>query len=394
MKKRVLSVLLALAMVFCSGLAFSASAEDAPKLKFNDGKFKIMHLTDTQDVYPASKTMLSFIDASIKQYQPDIVILGGDNTVGPAETKDEAIKELTSVFVENEVYFSLVFGNHDREQGVSNDELLALYQKHGGEYCLAYDAVPELHGAGTHNLPVYSSDGSKIIFNLWMFDSGSGVYNEAGERLGYDCVTEDQIKWYESVSSELEKESKVKIPSLAFQHIIVGDVYDALFHETAVEAGELTRCFNGKIYSCLPKTENFDGFLFEYPCPGYYNFGQFDSMVARGDVIGIFSGHDHVNTFETELKGIKIVNTPGATYHSYGNDLVRGMRMITVCENDTWNFDTEVVTVNDLAAQNADFAKEAGISSFKIWLCDIAGNILLGFGKLSSVFSKVISIVG
>ena len=315
MKKRVLSVLLALAMVFCSGLAFSASAEDATKLKFNDGKFKIMHLTDTQDVYPASKTMLSFIDASIKQYQPDIVILGGDNTVGPAETKDEAIKELTSVFVKNEVYFSLVFGNHDREQGVSNDELLALYQKHGGEYCLAYDAVPELHGAGTHNLPVYSSDGSKIIFNLWMFDSGSGVYNEAGERLGYDCVTEDQIKWYESVSSELEKESKVKIPSLAFQHILVGDVYDALFHETAVEAGELTRSFNGKIYSCLPKTENFDGFLFEYPCPGYYNFGQFDSMVARGDVIGIFSGHDHVNTFETELKGIKIVNTPGATYH-------------------------------------------------------------------------------
>ena len=70
------------------------------------------------------------------------------------------------------------------------------------------------------------------------------------------------------------------------------------------------------------------------------------------------------------------------------------MRMITVCENDTWNFDTEVVTVNDLAAQNADFAKEAGISSFKIWLCDIAGNILLGFGKLSSVFSKIISIVG
>ena len=57
----VLSILLALAMVFCSGLAFSASAEDAPKLKFNDGKFKIMHLTDTQDVYPASKTMLSFI---------------------------------------------------------------------------------------------------------------------------------------------------------------------------------------------------------------------------------------------------------------------------------------------------------------------------------------------
>ena len=39
------------------------------------------------------------------------------------------------------------------------------------EYCLAYDADPEIYGMGTHNLPVMSSDGKKVAYNIWMFDS-------------------------------------------------------------------------------------------------------------------------------------------------------------------------------------------------------------------------------
>ncbi len=394
--KRIFSIAVALILAFGACFSLSASAIDlsiAEPLRFDEnGEFKVMHLTDCQDIYPADSRMLEFIDTALKTYQPDLVVLGGDNTIGPKDTKEEAIKELVTPFVENEVYFTLVFGNHDREQGLENDELLKLYQKHGGKYCLAYDAVPSLHGTATHMLPVLGSGNSlETKFAVYLFDSGSHAYDENGNDLGYDSVTPDQIDWYKNTSNLLKKAAGKTVNGIAFQHIIVGEIYDVLFRESAVEMGELSRSFNGKTYSFLPKTENINGFLFEFPCPGYYNHGQFDAMVEQDDITGIFSGHDHTNSFDVEYKGIRIVNTPGATYHAYGSDLNRGMRMITVKENDTTTFETEVITYNDLAIADSDFAAAVEINSFSATISNVLGDMLLGLSKLTALFSSVIT---
>ena len=391
--------MLALVLVF-STFAISVSAYEVVPLKFDkNGEFKIMHLCDCQDGYPAIETMLKFIDAALKEYQPDIVVLGGDNTVGPnnmtEEMKRNAVEELCNVFVANEQYFTLVFGNHDREQGFENDVLLPMYQLYGKGYCLAYDEVPSLHGTGNHNLPIMSSDGLKVKFNLWMFDTGSHYIDENGNDLGiYDCVREDQIKWYEEKSKALEAAAGGKVNSLAFQHIVVGEVFEALFHESAVDLGVLTPKANGKIYSFFPKTENIlDGFLFEFPCPSEKNHGQFDAMVNRGDVLAVFSGHDHINSYTTELDGIKIINTPGATYNSYGNDIVRGCRMITVKESDTSTFETEVVTVSQFALDNEDFAEDAEIDTLTGGIMLVLGDILLALNEVTKIFSSVITMI-
>lgn len=394
--KRFISIALVLMLAFGACFSLSASAAVVSPLKFDkNGEFKIMHICDCQDEYPAIETMLKFIDAALKEYQPDVVVLGGDNTTASKETKAQAIEELCNVFVENKTYFTLVFGNHDREQGHENDELLPMYQLYGKGYCLAYDEVPALHGTATHNLPVMSSDGTKIKFNLWMFDSGSHYIDDEGNDLGfYDCVREDQIKWYEDTSKALEGLAGGKVPSLAFQHIVVGEVYEALFHESAVDLGVLTPKANGKIYSFFPKTENvLDGFLFEFPCPSEKNHGQFDAMVNRGDVLAVFSGHDHINSYTTELDGVKIINTPGVTFEAYGNDIVRGVRMITVKENDPWNFDTEVVTINQFAIDNKDFAEDAGIDTTTGAVMLFLGDVLLALNEVTKVFSSVITMI-
>ncbi|MBQ3006914.1 MAG: metallophosphoesterase [Clostridia bacterium] len=392
MKKRIISA--ALALVLIIGACFSVSAAEVQSpLKFDEnGEFKIMHLTDCQDGYPADTRMLKFIDSSIKTYQPDIVVLGGDNVVADHDYKEAGIAELVKIFVDNKTYFTLVFGNHDHQQGYTDDEQLAMYQKYGGEYCLAYDAVPELTGTATHALPVLGSKSGKTEFMLYMFDSNQYVsVNDFEDE--YDCVHEDQIEWYKNTSKAVEAQEGKKIPALAFQHIVVGEVYDALFFESAVDLGVLTPKFNGKIYSFLPKTDNFTGFLFEFPCPGYYNHGQFDAMVERGDVLGIFSGHDHINTYETELDGIKIINTGGSTFNSYGNDMTRGVRMITVKENDTWNFESEMVSISGYALENEEFANDAGIVAFGAVLSEAFGELLLALGKFSGVFAALLGFV-
>lgn len=383
MAKRILSIILALCMLF--GVCAAASAEEAPVLKFDEnGEFKILHLCDCQDGYPADARMFEYINTVLETYEPDLVILGGDNTVGEEKTKELAVEELVKPFVDHKVPFTLVFGNHDYQQGYTNDELFEMYKRYGGEYCVAYDAVPELHGTATHNLPIYASDSNDIKFNLWMFDSGAYVDG------GYDCVRKDQIDWYKATSNALAQQAGGKVPSLAFQHIIVGDVYDVLFAESPIALGEITREFNGKIYSFFPKLHNFTGFLIEYPCPGVDNEGQFDAMVEQGDVLGIFSGHDHPNSFETELDGIKIINTPSPTYNSYSSIVNKGSRLITIKEDDNWNFASELITYNDLVINDAEFAEAIGESKAVAILYNFLGDLALALTKIASIFSAII----
>lgn len=386
MKKRILAALLAVCLVFGSGvIAFAEDETAEPILKFDEnGEFKILHLCDCQDGYPADQRMFDYINYVLDEYDPDIVVLGGDNTVGEEETKELAVEELVKPFVENKTYFTLVFGNHDYQQGYTNDELFAMYKKYGGEYCLAYDAVPELHGTATHNLPVYSKDGSKIKYNIWMFDSGTYVDG------GYDCVRQDQIDWYIETSNALAAEAGAKVPSLAFQHIIVGDVYDALFAEMPFSLGILTANYNGKYYSYLPKLHNFSGFLIEPPCPGVDNDGQLEAMRKQGDVQAVFSGHDHVNSFETEVNGIQIINTPSVTYNSYSSIVNKGARLITIKEEDTSTFTSELITYNNLVVANPELADVFDLSVGNARLYNFLGDLALTLTKICSLFSMVI----
>ena len=337
--KKALSLVLALVM--CFSCCMVSMAADSPVLRFDEnGEFKILHLTDCQDEYPANTTMVQFINHVLDKYEPDLVVLGGDNTVPAAADIEAAIKELADIFVENETYFTLVFGNHDREgERGENEKLLALYQKYGEGYCLAYDAVPSLSGAGNHNLPIFSAKNpTKVAYNLYMFDSGTSGHTDANGNEGYDCVYADQIEWFETVNNAytLANGGKV-IPSMAFQHIIVGEIMDVFYKEKSEVALSLDSKFcNGKEYDLTFANLSAitSGALTEPPCPGVENQGQFDALVRQGTV-AVFSGHDHVNSFTVNYQGVDIVNTPGCTFHSYGQDYNRGARLITLYEGKT-----------------------------------------------------------
>ncbi len=386
--KKIIALLLAL----CLAIPFAMSVvADETVLQFDEnGEFVIMHLCDCQDGYPASETMLAYIRNVIAKYDPDIVVLGGDNTVGEAETKALAIEELVAPFVESETYFAVNFGNHDDEQGVSREELLKLYQQYGGKYCLTYDAVPEMSGVGTHNLPVLSSDGSKYAFNLWLFDSNT--YYEDENVSGYDCVHADQVEWYKQTAAELAAENGGEVvPAMAFQHIIVGEVYEAMFNtypsELAVDG--ITQTFYGKTYSFTPQYDRItSGVVMEFPCPGAVNYGQFDAFLEVGDVMATFSGHDHINSFTIPYKGIEIINTPAATFNSYADNHSRGCRILTIYEDDVENYKNELITVADAILEGDDevLNNTADASKFEAFFGKLAGLFL-------EIFTKVLGIV-
>lgn len=346
--KKIISVFLAITITLSLfAVSVNASQTTDEKLMFNqDGTFKIIQVADLQDNTNPVKQTNEYIREIAKDENPDLFILTGDNisdsvargfTKAHSEKKvRKAIGAFMSVFEEIGVPVAIVFGNHDAEGLVSKEEQMAIYQEY--DCCIAIDEGESLYGCGTYNLPVYSSDGEKVVYNLWMFDSN--MYDDVNG--GYDHVHEDQIEWYVKTSNELKAQNYGQpVPSMVFQHIIVNEIFDAL-EEVEKQKGAV-KDDNGK-YFVLP--EGAKGTLREIPCPGEVDSLQFEKMVEQGDVKAMFFGHDHKNDFEISHEGIDIVNTPTSGFGSYG-DYNRGVRVITLNEEDTSVYETEIITYLD-----------------------------------------------
>ncbi len=350
--RKFISIALCVAMVFatlCVG-TFAAKDFDAP-LQFNaDGEFKIMQIADLQDNMVLNGAVKAFLEAAVADQKPDLIVLTGDNISGGSNSGgskcvdtincERAIDEYMSIFEKYEIPVAMVFGNHDDESKVSREELWDIYEEY--DCFIGINEGDEIFGCGTYNLPIYSStDSDKMAYNLWFFDSNS--YDE--ELGGYDYVRDDQVEWYVNKSNELKAANGgVAVPSMSFQHIIVKEIFDLIDeHDDYVDGALLER--EGKYYTFKPGVLK-SGYLKEYPCPPTRDGKQFKAIQAQGDVVAMFFGHDHDNTFVADYNGIDLVATPGMTFNSYSNE-DRGVRIITLDENDTSTYETSIIQFTD-----------------------------------------------
>lgn len=332
--KRFLSVLLALALMLSLNVPFSKAAGSST-LRFNsDGKFKIVVFADCQDDNSPYEKMIRFIEDSLDAEQPDLVVFTGDNVVVTSDSnfKTGATK-IIQPLIDRDIPYAYTFGNHDAEYGVSKEYMHSVYTSLGT--CLTYDADPSLNGLGNCNLPIYSSTGNDIAFNLWMIDSL--MYADGG----YDHVREDQLEWYKKTSIALEQQAGHKVNSIMFQHIAMPEIYNLL-----TESSTGTKTYLGKKYS-LNLNSNASGYLGEFPCPPAVNGGQFDALLERGDVLGVVTGHDHSNSFHGKYMGIGFLQMPGMSFQSYGDDNCRGYGVIELDERDTSTYSVHTVTYID-----------------------------------------------
>ncbi len=383
--KKVISVVLAVTMLFSLVTMSFAGYKEEAKLQFNaNGKFKILCLADVQDDYPMEPDVLQFIAEALDFTAPDLVVFVGDNIVGE---DIRAIGEMVAPLVERNVPFTFVFGNHDDEGGLVKEDQLAEYQKFPG--CLAYDADPDLYGCATHNLPILSSDGSKVAFNIWCFDSGGSYRDENGTWLGYDWVREDQIEWYNATREDLAAENGGEVvPALAFQHIIPQEPVSMIFYEGSIALGEATINFSdGTVHTPIPDITKYDGLILEKSCPSYGNDGQWDAMVAGGDVLGLVVGHDHQNNFVADCGGVDLIQTPGCTYNSYYSNMYQGARVIELNEADLTTYETYNVTSNALAQRDdSQLAKMDGRNNYDFYF-----TFEKIFSAIYSFFIKILS---
>ena len=356
--KKLLAVVLAVVMM--TPVLLAQAEEGETTLQFReDGTFKIMLFADPQDDENLEETTTAIMCEALDKYQPDLVVYLGDNTVANGyDNQHKAIEAVTKPVVDRGIPYSIVFGNHDEEHGVTKEDLLAIYQSFGN--CLTYDAAPEITGCGNCNLPIYSSDGSRIAFNLWMIDSN--MYNSDPEVGGYDYVHEDQLAWYKETAAALTEQNGGKpVPAMDFQHIVIPEIFDELYVELPTSLGKLSEDRNGKSYSLLPVFTRLNGYWLEVPCPPNCYDGQLDAWLEMGDVIAEFHGHDHNNSYQVNIQGVDVINVPSCGCNSYSKDISRGAGLITLYEDDPAGYDYELVNMFDLAlAKGSDIPNVEG----------------------------------
>ena len=402
MKKFVplLMVMALVCSVFVLGITFANHHENAfaqeenidmkiDKIKFNNGKLKILHVTDTHLVHDDNRyPTYMVVKEACDRENPDLVVITGDivmNYDNADETK-ALIDGLMGIFEERQIPVAVTFGNHDSEVGaMSREDLMAYYNTFSCS--ISVDDGDALSGCGTYNIPIYSSNGEKIAFNVWVFDS-----NDYDEQQRYSGVKEDQIAWYKSTSDALKEQNGGEVVnSLVFQHIIVPEIYDALEKTNFPTLFAYKHLYNkGEYFRFKEDAEN-HGVIYEKPCPGYYNYGQFDALVEKGDVLAMFFGHDHTNAFSVKHKGIDIVASPATRYKSSPYATQYGYRVIEIDESNTSTYQTRVEHLYDTFTMK--YAKElkakGDIDGYKFvrklaingWFHKIALDIYVAIGE-------------
>ena len=363
-KKIILIVLLVLVVVFVGGIIFfeiepkntnvNYDPADSQKvtdttIRFNsEGKLKILHIADTHLNYDKHfDASIWVIGEACDVEKPDLVVLTGDNTHphdDPEETK-KLINSLMNIFESRNIPVAVTFGNHDAEKGpMTRSDIMEYYKTFS--CVISADDTENFKNCATFNIPVFASDSDNVNFNLWVFDSGD--YDEDEPR-HYDRVRTEQIEWYKKTSARLKEENGgEKVNSVVFQHIIVPEIYDVLKKVDSKQPYAIKHIYNeDEFYMFDPEEVNY-GTLNEKPCPGYYNDGQFEALTETGDVLALFTGHDHTNAFGVRNQNIDIYTSPMTRYKGLAYTTQYGYRVIEIDENDTSTYETRVERLYDV----------------------------------------------
>lgn len=267
------------AMSFFAILLLPAQSAIAQTLKFNaDGKFKIVQFTDIHWQYGnpksdiAGERMAEVLDAE----KPDLVVVTGDIVFSKPAT--EGMKAALKPIIDRGIPFAVTFGNHDDEQDLTRTQLLDLVKSFPGNLSTSTEGIT---GVTNYALQIKANSSDSCAAVLYIFDSNS--YSPNKRVKGYGWIAHDQIGWYMRQSAAFTQANDGKpLPALAFFHIPLPEFHDAVRSEGSFMIG--TR----KEQACSPQV----------------NSGLGTAMVQAGDVMGVFVGHDHINDYAVDWRGI------------------------------------------------------------------------------------------
>ncbi len=289
------------------------------KMLYRDD-FRILQLTDTHvGDKDNMKLHYDFMDLTIKDAHPDLIVITGD--VFTFASKGTA-KEFFNWLESHNIPWTLTWGNHDEQCFFSIDWLTgylnglnAKREKDGSSYCYFKDLQDDrIQGNSNFIIDLIKPDNT-IFEQLVVMDSNR--YNYKGY-FGYDYFHQDQIDWYNTAVDSA-------IPSLMFYHIPLPEVRDAW----AASKEDPSLILN-------PVGE---GQQNEEPCNPEYNSGFYEVIKNKGSTHGMYFGHDHINNYIINYKGIHFGYGIKATDRVYADGSMLGGRVIKLAPDHSLSYE-------------------------------------------------------
>ncbi len=304
----------------------SALLKTKAELRFGeDGKFKILLVSDVHAGSDTNTTTGDAIEAMVEKESPDLVLFAGNiqDRITDKGALRELLTKISTPMESRKIPWAHVFGPDDIASGLSLDLQMDVYSEF--PYCVSKKGALSVDGVSNYFLPVRASASEDIKFGIWGFDS-----SVADPSKTYGYITPSQVSWFLSEYAHLTKQTASAVPGIMFMCTPIPE-FDEL-----LKVGSITGNAGEDVSFASP------------------NSGLFSAALSTGSILGIYCGYDHLNDFSGELLGIELGYLSSIGYDGYGlggtfdtNNSLRGARLVEIDENDINNFTSKMIYAAD-----------------------------------------------
>ncbi len=311
--------------------------------KSPDRDFLVLNLTDPQlgndewdENHKNYKILTTTIRTLIERERPDLITVSGDLAWAGCTKAYTMLADFLDSFG---IPWAPVWGNHDNQNGPEEVDAVAdMFLTH--EYCVYEKGNPAL---GNGNYVIAVEEDGKTVEGIIMMDSHDRmpyIKEDGTESNEWAKLIPEQLVWYREQIAELEARGChdstmiMHIPIYAYR-----DAWTAAFKE-GIDSSKLTvadsltgDCWNDGYKDSF-------GVKYEGICSYPADEGAFDVMLELGSTKHILCGHDHVNNYVINYKGVKFVYSLKTGAGCYWTPTLNGGTYLRVTKDgvtDVWH---------------------------------------------------------
>lgn len=292
--------------------------------------FAILNLTDPQlsdgewdDGNEKGALLRKTVAELMERVKPDLVTVSGDIAWAGQMRSYENFAGLLDSY---KTPWAPVWGNHDNQDGPEQTELqAALMTSH--EYCLYEKGDPSL---GNGNYVIRLAENGKTVYGVIMMDSHDRApYTDENGKTSEDWakLIPPQLDWYrEQIKALGGVESCVilHIPIFAYRAAFEA-AWNGKLDPKSVTPDESRdgKCWNDGYKDSF-------GVKYEGVCSYPADEGMFDAIKELGSTKIVLAGHDHVNNYVINYKGVRLAYSLKTGAGCYWDEKLNGGTVIRV----------------------------------------------------------------
>ena len=283
-----------------------------------DEGFRILQITDVHiggGAFSIGKDAkaLDAVEKLIRAAKPDLVAVTGDIAY-PFPIQSGSFNNLresamfAKLMEKLEVYYTISFGNHDTESYSFYDRN-DLYEFYSEEKYCVIDRAENADGIN-YAVNIVDDESDRIVQTLYMMDTHAYVKDGNGLFDRYDGLHENQIEWYRGEVARMNAlNAAYGVPqSLLFIHIPFVE-YETAWQEYRAAGSKDTENVTYYYGEAREPDENV--------CHSMHDDEMFETILELGSTQGVFAGHDHLNYFSVEYKGVRLTYGMSIDYLAY-----------------------------------------------------------------------------